>query len=115
MCGKVSIYGLFRAEAQGAHYHYYDHELNPPESEVAKVSWEAVKALAAAGLVQFKVLLPYFLNPPQAMHKTQRPKADVNLEFWALASTMRVWPTNGFCHISQDVIMITFFGHLLSS
>ncbi len=50
------MYGLFLAETQGAHYHYYDHELNPPASSLAKASWLAAQALESAGLLKFAVI-----------------------------------------------------------
>eukprot|EP00192_Tetraselmis_astigmatica_P003870 CAMPEP_0117674332 /NCGR_PEP_ID=MMETSP0804-20121206/14978_1 /TAXON_ID=1074897 /ORGANISM="Tetraselmis astigmatica, Strain CCMP880" /LENGTH=572 /DNA_ID=CAMNT_0005483187 /DNA_START=71 /DNA_END=1789 /DNA_ORIENTATION=+ len=53
VCAKVSIFGLFRAEAQGAHFHYYDHELNPRTTAMTDATWAALLALSDAGIVEF--------------------------------------------------------------
>lgn len=58
VCRSVDVYGLFRAEAQGAHYHYFDKELIPPHAAAdAEASWKAARAMAQSGLVHFEVPL----------------------------------------------------------
>jgi len=55
VCRSVDVYGLFRAEAQGAHYHYFDKELIPPHAAAdAEASWKAARAMAQSGLVHFE-------------------------------------------------------------